>query len=380
MDVISLARFVESSSDLYFIASPENATRDYLYRTSLNGGAPERITPADQPGTHRYNISPDGRWALHTWSSFDVPPTVELVRLPGHEMVRSLEENTKLKAKLAKLELPPVEFFQVEIEPGVRIDGYCLKPPDFDPGRRHPVIVHVYGEPAGQTVSDQWSGNGGLWHRLLAKEGAVVLSFDNRGTPAAKGRDWRKSIYRQVGILAAADQAAALRKTLEERPYLDRERIGIWGWSGGGSMTLNAMLKHPDLYHAGIAVAAVPNMRLYDTIYQERYMGLPDDNIDGYRNGSPLHFAHQLEGKLLLVHGTGDDNVHYQGFEALIDRLVHHRKPFEMLVYPNRSHGIGEGQNTTLHLREAMLDFWRRHLLEMPAGNLNGGRTVGGGG
>jgi dipeptidyl-peptidase-4 len=362
MDVVEPVRWVESTGDLFFIASPDQAAQRYLYRTSLKGGKPVRLTPADRPGTHSYNISPDGRWALHTESSFDVPPRVELIRLPEHTSVRVLEENTALKEKLAKLALPPIEFFRARVGPDLEVDAYCLKPPGFDPTKKYPLIVYVYGEPAGQTVTDRWAGDGGLWHRLLAQEGFVVMSFDNRGTPAPRGREWRKSIYRQIGILAAADQAAAVRHTLEQRSYLDRERVGVWGWSGGGSMTLNALLKYPDLYQAGIAVAAVPNMRLYDTIYQERYMGLPDDNIDGYRNGSPLHFAHQLKGNLLLVHGTGDDNVHYQGVEALIDRFVHHKKPFEMLLYPNRSHGIGEGQNTTLHLREAMLRFWTRHL------------------
>lgn len=363
MDVLDPLRYVEASGDLYFVASPQHAAQRYLYRTSMSGGSPVRITPEDQTGTHRYNISPDGRWALHTWSSFDTPPVTELVRLPEHSLVRTLESNPELKDKLAKLGLAPVEYFRARVADDLEVDAYCVRPPGFHTAAKYPVLVYVYGEPAGQTVVDQWQGGGGLWHRLLAQEGFVVLSFDNRGTPAPRGRDWRKSIYRKVGILAPRDQAAALRHTLESRPYLDAGRVGIWGWSGGGSMTLNALLKYPDLYHAGIAVAAVPNMRLYDTIYQERYMGLPDDNVEGYREGSPLHFAHQLEGRLLLVHGTGDDNVHYQGIEALIDRLVHHKKSFEMLTYPNRSHGIGEGQNTTLHLREAMMSFWRRHLL-----------------
>jgi len=364
LDVIDLLQFSESTGDIYFLASPNDSTQRYLYRSSIQGKPPERITPAQQAGTHGYEISPDGRWALHTWSAFGKPPEVELVRLPDHSKVRSLEDNQKLKDKLAKLDLPPVEFFRVPVAPDLEVDAYCLKPPQFDASRRYPVIVYVYGEPAGQTVTDRWQGPTGLWHRLLAQEGCVVLSFDNRGTPAPRGRTWRKSIYRKVGILAPADQAAALRHTLQSRPYLDSGRVGIWGWSGGGSMTLNALLKYPELYQSGIAVAAVPNMRLYDTIYQERYMGLPEDNVEGYRNGSPLHFAQQLEGHLFLIHGTGDDNVHYQGAEALIDRLVHHNKPFEMLTYPNRSHSIGEGQNTTVHLRKAMLSFWQRNLLK----------------
>ena len=364
LDVVSLAQYVEETGDLYFIASLTNATQRYLHHTTIKGQRPKRISPAEQSGWHTYDISPDGQWAIHSWSSYDVPETVELVSLPDHQVLRTLETNEELKEKLEELNLPPVEFFRVEVEVGVEVDAYCVKPPMFDATKKYPVIIYVYGEPAGQTVTDRWRGTGGLWDRLLAKEGFVVLSFDNRGTPSPRGRQWRKSIYRQVGILAAEDQAAALQQTLEERTYLDPERVGIWGWSGGGSMTLNAMLKHPDLYHAGISVAAVPNMRLYDTIYQERYMGLPNDNVDGYRNGSPINYAHQLAGKLLIVHGTGDDNVHYQGVEALIDRLVHHKKHFEMLIYPNRSHGIGEGQNTTLHLREEMLSFWKRHLLK----------------
>ncbi|HAV63627.1 MAG TPA: S9 family peptidase [Verrucomicrobiales bacterium] len=364
IDVVALEQFVAETGDIYFIASPDDATQHYLYRANLSGGRPQRITPADQPGTHSYNISPDGRWAIHTRSSHDEPPIVDLVRLPGHEVVRVLEKNEKLNKKLEKLERSPVEFFRVKVADGVQVDAYCVKPPDFDPTRKYPAIVYVYGEPAGQTVRDSWGGSGGLWNQFLAQQGFVVLSFDNRGTPAPRGRDWRKSVYRQVGILAAEDQVQALRTTLAERPYLDPGRVGIWGWSGGGSMTLNALFKYPDDYAAGIAVAAVPNMRLYDTIYQERYMGLPDDNVAGYREGSPLFFAHQFKGRLLLVHGTGDDNVHYQGFEVLVDRLVHSGKQFESLAYPNRSHGIGEGQNTTLHLRRAMWDFWQRTLLQ----------------
>jgi len=363
MDVVELLRFVPASGDLYFLAAPGEPTRLYLYRASIHGGAPSRITPSDEPGTHDYRISPDGRWAIHTRSAFDDPPTIELISLPDHVRRRTLEDNSELREKLRLMELPPVEFFRAPIADGLEADAYCMRPPGFDANRLYPAIVYVYGEPAGQTVRDVWGGSGMLWHRLLAQQGCLVFSFDNRGTPAPKGRAWRKAIYRRVGILAPADQAAALQWTLEQRPYLDPSRIGIWGWSGGGSMTLNALFKYPDLYQAGIAVAAVPNMRLYDCIYQERYMGLPDDNVEGYREGSPHHFADRLEGELLLVHGTGDDNVHYQGAEALIDRLLHHGKHFQMLIYPNRSHGIGEGQHTTVHLREAMLQFWKQHLL-----------------
>lgn len=364
IDVISLNQFVEMTGDLYFIASPENATQRYLYHTKHSGGVPKRITPDGQSGSHNYNISPDGKWAIHSWSAFDQPPMTELVRLPSHEVVRVFEDNEELKETFAKVDQSPVEFFEVSINDEQSVDAYCIKPPDFDPEQKYPVIVYVYGEPAGQTVRDSWGGTGMLWHRLLAQKGFVVFSFDNRGTPSPKGRDWRKSVYRKVGIIAPKDQAAALRQLLEDRSYLDADRVGIWGWSGGGSMTLNALFKYPDLYQAGIAVASVPNMRYYDTIYQERYMGLPSDNVEGYREGSPLFFANQLEGDLLLVHGTGDDNVHYQGFEVLVDRLVHHNKQFQTLAYPNRSHSISEEQNTSIHLRKAMWDFWRERFLD----------------
>ncbi len=363
IDVMSLENYDAASGQIYFIASPTNATQSYLYRTKLSGGKPVRVTPADQPGTHGYDVSPDGKWAIHSWSSFDQPPVVGLVRLPEHTVLRVFEDNEKLKETFAEVDKSPVEFFRVPISDKLSADAYCVKPPDFDSDKKYPVIVYVYGEPAGQTVKDSWGGSGMLWHRLLAQKGFVVFSFDNRGTPAPRGREWRKSIYRKVGILAPEDQAAALRRVLADRPYLDVDRVGIWGWSGGGSMTLNAVFKFPELYRAGIAVAAVPNMRYYDTIYQERYMGLPDDNVEGYHDGSPLFYANQLAGDLLLVHGTGDDNVHYQGFEVLFDRLVHHNKQFQTLAYPNRSHGISEEQNTTLHLRQAMWDFWKANLL-----------------
>jgi dipeptidyl-peptidase-4 len=202
---------------------------------------------------------------------------------------------------------------------------------------------------------------------MLAQDGYIVMSFENRGTPAPRGRAWRKYVHRKIGILAPQDQAAAVRAVLHQRPYLDGTRVGVWGWSGGGSMTLAAILKYPDLYKTAIAIAPVPNQRLYDTIYQERYMGLPGDNVEGFAQGSAVNFAHQLKGNLLLVHGTGDDNCHYQGTEALVNELIRHYKPFTMMAYPNRSHAINEGQNTTLHLRNLMTRYLKENL---PAGPL----------
>jgi len=192
------------------------------------------------------------------------------------------------------------------------------------------------------------------------------MSVDNRGTPAPRGREWRKSIYRQIGILASKDQAAAARAIIKQRTYVDAGRIGVWGWSGGGSMSLNLIFRYPDLYKTAMAIAFVSNQRFYDTIYQERYMGLPDDNKEGFKNGSPITHAHKLKGNLLIVHGTGDDNVHYQSCEALVNELIEHNKPFSMMAYPNRSHGIYEGKNTTIHLYNLLTRYLTENLMPGP--------------
>ena len=365
-DVIRMLHVDEAGGWCYFLASPENPTQCYLYRIRLDGTAAQRVTPTDQSGWHHYDVSPGARYAIHSWSGFDRVPITELISLPSHQPIRSLVDNKQLREKVAKLKLGSTEFFRLEIGAGVELDGWSITPPDFDATKRYPLLVYVYGEPAGTTVVDRWGGSGYLWHQMLAQQGYVVMSFDNRGTPAPRGREWRKCVYRQVGILAAQDQAAAVGAVLQQRPYLDADRVGVWGWSGGGSMSLNAIFKYPDLYQTAIAIAPVPNQRFYDTIYQERYMGLPKDNVDGFLNGSPINFAHQLKGNLLLVHGTGDDNCHYQGTEALINELVRHNKPFTMMAYPSRTHGIGEGTNTTRHLRELMTSYLYEHLPRGP--------------
>jgi len=362
-DVIRLERIDEKGGWAYYVASPDNPAQQYLYRVPLDGsGGAERLTPQDQAGTHKYDISPDCKWALHTHSSFDVPPVVELVSLPDHRTVRVLADNSELRDKLGTLKRSPTEFFRVDIGDGVLLDAWCMKPPDFDPAKRYPLLSHVYGEPAGQTVLDQWGGEKYLWHLMLAQRGCIIMSVDNRGTPAPRGRQWRKCIYRQIGILASADQAAAAREIIAQRPYIDPNRVGVWGWSGGGSMTLNAIFRYPGLYRTAIAIAFISDQRFYDTIYQERYMGLPDDNAEGYKNGSPITFAHQLEGNLLLIHGTGDDNCHYQNCEALIDELIKQKKQFRMMSYPNRTHSIREGENTRLHLYELMTSYLEENL------------------
>ncbi|MBK8059412.1 MAG: DPP IV N-terminal domain-containing protein [Gemmatimonadetes bacterium] len=355
----------ERGGILYVMASPGAAAQLYLYRVPLTGGAATRVTPADQPGTHRYDIAPDGRWALHTVSRFDQPPRTEIIRLPGHEVVRVLEDNAALRTKLAALGAPATEFFTVTTAQGLPVDGYVMRPTQFDATKQYPVLVHIYGEPAGMTAADRWGGSAALFHRMIADQGYLVMSFDTRGTPAPKGRAWRKGIYGAVGATTAAEQAAALRAYAATHAFVDTSRVAIWGWSGGGTNTLNAMFREPDVFKVGMSVAPVPDQRLYDTIYQERYMGLPQDNVAGYQLGSAINHAEGLKGRLLVVHGTGDDNVHYQGTERLINRMVTLGKRFDVMVYPNRTHSISEGDGTTVHIHTLLQRYLRENL---PAG------------
>jgi dipeptidyl-peptidase 4 len=365
-DVVSIQRIDEKNGWLYFIASPSNATQRYLYRTSLSKpGKPILLTPAGQPGTHSYQISPDGMYAIHTYSSFAIPSVIDIVQLPAHASVRVLQDNKQLREKVNTLKRGEASFFRVKTAENIELDGWRMLPPNFDSTKKYPVLIHVYGEPAGQTVIDRWGGTGYLWHLMLTQQGYIVMSLDNRGTPAPRGRVWRKSIYRQIGILASVDQAAALQQLEKQWSFIDAGRIGVWGWSGGGSMTLNLLFRYPDLYQTGMSVAPVPDQRLYDATYQERYMGLPDENAAGFRDGSPITFADKLKGNLLLVHGSGDDNVHYQGSERLVNALVKANKMFSFMEYPNRSHGIYEGENTTRHVYTMLTWYLNKNL---PAG------------
>jgi dipeptidyl-peptidase-4 len=365
-DVESVVQIDEKGGWVYYIASPDNATQRYLYRTRLNGrGHPERLTPASQPGTHQYTLAPGARWGLHSYSSFLVPPTIELIQLPEHRTVRVMVDNAALKAKVAGLRKGASRFFRVPVGNGVDLDGWVMFPPNMDSTRKYPILFHVYGEPAGVTVTDSWGYDNYLWHLMLTQQGYIVASVDNRGTPSLRGRDWRKVVYRQIGVLASVEQAAAA-KAIGRWPMVDSTRIGVWGWSGGGSMTLNLMFRYPDVYRTGMSVAPVPDERLYDTIYQERYMGLPQDNAEDYRLGSPITYADQLKGNLLVVHGSGDDNVHYQGTERLVNALVAANKPFTMMAYPNRTHGIFEGPGTTIHLYNLLTRYLNQNLTPGP--------------
>ena len=367
-DVVRTECIDPESGFVYYIASPDNFTERYLYRSSLRATGPaDRVTPVDQPGQHGYQMSGDGQWAIHTYSNATNPNRIALVRVADHKEMKLMEDNRLLRAKVDRLGLRPKEFFKVDIG-DEKLDAFMIKPKDFDPAKKYPVLFYIYGEPAGSTVQNSWDGGEGLWHQYLAQMGIVVISVDNRGTATPRGRAWRKSIYRQIGILASEDQSKAATAIFRMFPFLDTTRVGMWGWSGGGQMTLNCLFRYPKIYKSGLAVSFVSDQRLYDATYQERYMGLPDDNAKGYRDGSPINHAKNLEGNLMIVHGTGDDNVHYQSFEMLVNELIRQNKLFRMMSYPMRTHGIYEGENTSLHLRRTMESFWKEQLLDSPRG------------
>ncbi|HET7024447.1 MAG TPA: S9 family peptidase [Gemmatimonadales bacterium] len=365
-DVMDIAAIDEAGGWLYYLASPTNATQMYLYRSRLNGkGGPERVTPADEAGSHRYTLSPDAKWAFHSWSTYDSPGGTDLVSLPKHDVVRDLAPNTALIAKTRPWVRQPVEPFKVALADGATLDGWMIKPVNFDSTKKYPILMYVYGEPAGATVRDAWMGTARLWYQMIADQGYLVASVDNRGTPAPKGRAWRKVVYKQIGVLSSAEQADAVRMLAQNKSYVDATRVAIWGWSGGASSTLQAMFRYPKVYKVGMSVAPVPDQRLYDTIYQERYMGLLPADSAAYDSASPIGQAQGLQGSLLLVHGSGDDNVHFQGSQRLLNRLIALGKPIDFMEYPNRSHCICEGAGTTLHVYSLLTRYLLTHL---PAG------------
>lgn len=359
-EVINLLKIDPDKGWVYYIASPENATQRYLFRSRLNGkGKHERLSPEEQIGQHSYNISPESKYAIHTFSNHNTPPVYSIISLPDHNVIRVLEDNNQLVQKLKEYNIPEKEFLKIETDDGLVFDAYMVKPPDFDPKKKYPVMFYIYGEPAGATVQNRWSSN--MWDQLLAQEGYLVISIDNRGTKTPRGREWRKCVYEKIGIIAPKDQAACAQKILEW-DFVDPERIGIWGWSGGGSNTLNCMFRYPEIYKTGIAIAFVSNQLLYDNIYQERYMNTPWNNKEGYRDGSPITHAKNLKGNLLLIYGSADDNCHYQNCQMLVNELIKHNKYFTMIDYPMRTHSINERENTTMHLRMTMLKFLKQNL------------------
>lgn len=375
-DLIDVVR-VDAAAGAALVGATPHAAQKYLVaaprREGFAAGKPVRysgvIGAMDarvERGWHEYQPSSDGSLAIHTFSAFDRPPVVDLVRLPSHEVVRTLVDNAQLHARYESVARGPHDFFELPIGDGVTLDGWAMYPADFDPAKRWPVLFHVYGEPWAQTVKDTWFLGHHLFHRWLTQLGYVVMSIDARGTPAPKGRDWRKALYQRIGVTSSADWNAAVLALRAQHPWMDAQRQAIWGWSGGGAMTLNMLFRYPELFAAGMSVAPVTDVALYDTIYQERYCGDPRQFPEVYRQCSPITFAANLQRPLLLMHGTGDDNVHYQHTDRLVDELVKHGKLFELLAYPNRTHAIREGAGTRPHVYASLADFLQRRVAAGP--------------
>ncbi len=360
-DVISLDRIDEKGGWVYFSASPNSAIQKYLYRVPLSSkGKFEALTPVTMPGTHSYNVSTNGKYARWNFSNHYTQPMTTWVELPSHKPLAGQKDLVKEFDPKAK-ENSNVEYFKVTTEDGVEMDGWMKKPNDFDPSKKYPVVFYVYGEPAATTVGDDFGGaNDFIYNGDMAEDGYIHVSLDNRGTPAPKGRAWRKAIYRKLGQVNIRDQAMGAKKVLEAA-YCDTSRVAVWGWSGGGSSTLNLMFQYPEIYKTGISIAPVTSSLFYDNIYTERYMGLPQENMEDYKAGAALTHAKNLKGNLLLIHGTGDDNVHFQNAEMLVNELVKHNKQFQYMAYPMRSHSISEGEGTFLHLSTMVSKYLKEH-------------------
>ncbi len=355
-DIITLKGYDDKSGYVYFMASPDNATQSYLYRVKMDGKSKaERLSPADESGTHDYDLSTNGMYASHEFSNINTPPIEDWVSLPKHTVIKKEEQEN------SRFAMPHVDMFKITTDDNVTMDGWMVKPTNFDSTKKYPVVFYVYTEPAAQTVTDRYgAGYNFLYNGSMPDDGYIYISVDGRGTPAPKGAAWRKSIYRNIGRINIHDQGMAAKKILQW-PFIDTSRVAVWGWSGGGSATLNCILQYPDIYKTGISIAAVDNELTYDDIYQERYMGLPQENKEDFIAGSPITYAKNLKGHLLIIHGTGDDNVHYANAEMMINELIKYNKIFQFMPYPNRTHAINEGQGTTQHLRNLYTTFLRQY-------------------
>ncbi|MDX2247834.1 MAG: S9 family peptidase [Bacteroidia bacterium] len=344
---------------VYFLSKEVSPRETHLYSVRLDGKKKTRLTQA--PGVHDPTFSSAFNYYVDNYSSVTQPGITELCNKEGN-LIKTLEDNHNLQERVKGLAIKTPEFFSFKTEEGVELDGWMLKPRDFSPDKKYPVLMFVYGGPGDQQVLDAW-GNADpfnyMWHQMLTQNGYIVACVDNRGT-GGKGRDFRDVTYANMGKYETIDQIEAA-KYFARQSYVDGERIGIWGWSYGGYMTSLCMTKGKGIFKAGIAVSPVTNWRFYDTIYTERYLKTPQLNPGGYDDNSPINFAGDLEGAYLLVHGTADDNVHVQNSMEWVDALVAANKQFEMFFYPNRNHGIYGGY-TRYHLYRMMTEFIYKNL------------------
>ena len=354
-DIATICAVDELSNELYFIASPNNPIQRYLYKVKMDGKSKAvRVTPQGFNGTNTYELSPNGKFGVHAFTSRSVAPVSQMISLPAHKSISGED----LLATITPVVKTNLEFFTVTTDDGVTMDGWMSKPKNYDSTKKYPVVLYVYSEPAATTVEDDfYAGGNFMFGGDMNAQGYFYVSLNNRGTPTLKGAEWRKSIYKQIGRLNIRDQAMGMKKLLQQRSYLDSSRVAAWGWSGGGSTTLHLLFQYPDLFQTGISIAAVGNQLNYDNIYQERYMGIPQENRDDFIKGSPITYAKNLKGNLLYIHGTGDDNVHYSNAEVLVNELIKYGKLFQFMPYPNRTHSINEGQGTFLHLSKLYTAF-----------------------
>jgi dipeptidyl-peptidase 4 len=361
-DMINPVRIDEKNNAYYFMASPDNATQSYLYKASLDGkGAPVRVTPANQAGTHNYDISPLAKFGRHQFSNARTSPLTEWISFPKHVSIDPANSIAQSASKI-NASNTNIEFFKIKTDEGVEVDAWMVKPTNFDASKKYPIVFMVYGEPAGSTVRDTWgTGRNRLYAGSMADDGYIYASIDNRGTPSPKGSAWRKAIYKNIGRINIRDMDGAATAMFKQFAFIDTSRVAVHGWSGGGSSTLNLLFQYPQHFKTGIAVAAVANQLTYDNIYQERYMGIPQENREDFVKGSPITYAKNLRGNLLYIHGTGDDNVHYQNAEMLVNELVKANKVFQFMPYPNRTHSISEGEGTSQHLRTLFTDYLKKN-------------------
>ncbi|MDR0954174.1 MAG: S9 family peptidase [Rikenellaceae bacterium] len=353
-EVTQLLGVDEEHDEVYYLSSETSPLRRNLYRIKLSGNErrKKRLTPGE--GTYRIDFSKGFRYYISTFSNVSTPPTVTLHTADG-KLIRTVEENRELKDRLTELNVPQKEFFTFDTADGTTLYGWMLKPPGFSEQESYPVLMTQYSGPGSQRVADSWSMD---WEDALVQQGYLVVCVDPRGT-GFRGEAFKKITYRQLGKYETEDQIETARY-LAGLPYVDRDRIGIYGWSYGGFMALNCILKGADTFRAAVAVAPVTNWRYYDTIYTEIYNGLPQENPAGYDDNSPLFFADRLQGKLLIAHGTGDDNVHVQNTYEMANALVAAGKDFEMQIYPDKNHAMApDGRN---HLMRRIIEFLSRNL------------------
>lgn len=334
-EVTAMNAVDEAKGVVYFTATEKSPIERHVYRVGLDGSGFAQITK--EHGTHAANFAPNAAAFVDTHSNTATPPHQELLRADGSE-IGTVEENKV--PELAQYQLSPVEFVKVKAKDGTELNASLIKPAGFDPAKKYPVLVFTYGGPHAQVVTDSWGGAGALWHQMLAEKGIAVFSLDNRGS-AGRGHVFEEPVQYHLGKLEVSDQRDGA-EWLKSQPWVDGSRIGIWGWSYGGHMTLHLMFEAGDLFKVGFAGGPVTDWHFYDSIYTERYMGLPQDHEKDYEDSSPVKYAGQLQGKLMIAHGTGDDNVHFSNTLTVIDALIKSGKYVEVLSFPGRGHGVSD--------------------------------------